>query len=380
VAALAVLCLTAGCSGRNITADNPVLGRVPIRTSLAEPAADHNESLTADARGAEAGVDQVAFEDAAQPKAGDLSMSNVAAVVDGTPILVSDILEPHAANLAKAEKQLSPARFAELREQVLRRDLPRYIDDTVLMNVAVAQLDADKRAQVDQQLDEFFKQWLKGIQTELQAGTVAELEAKLQAQGTTLSSLRRTFTRQQLAKQGMMLHRGPEPTVTRQELLDEYQKRIADYQHPPQVKWQQIWISHRKHGGEDKASGVLQQAIGELRQGADFAAVAQKYSDGATANDGGHWDWTQMGSLSNPQVERQLFELGVGEIGQVIAEEHAFQLVRVIERRPHRVTPFEEVQADLRKELIEQKKKTLADDVVKRLKEDAVITTMFDAA
>src|SRR5690606_35921250 len=95
--------------------------------------------------------------------------------------------------------------------------------------------------------------------------------------------------------------------------------------------------------------------------------------------EGGHWDWTQKGSLADPEVERLLFELRIGEIGEPFAGKNAYQIICVTDRRPERVTPFAEVQNDLRQQILEQKQKALDDEVIKRLKKDAVITTMFDA-
>ena len=202
----------------------------------------------------------------------------------------------------------------------------------------------------------------------------------MQQQGTTLSNMRRAFGRQSMAQQSLLLHMPAEPVVSRQELLAEYEKRIDDYKQPAQVKWQQIWIAYDKHGGKSKALALLDAAIAELKNGADFETVARKYSDGVMAQEGGHWDWTQKGSLANEEIERMLFALNVGEIGEVVAGDKAYQLVRVTQRRPDRVTPFEEVQEEIREEILNERKRGVEAEVVKKLKKDAVITTMFDAS
>ncbi|MEZ6054455.1 MAG: hypothetical protein R3C02_24215 [Planctomycetaceae bacterium] len=45
-------------------------------------------------------------------------MSEVAAVVNGTPILVADVLlEPFASSLAKAKLSLSPEEFTKVRDE-----------------------------------------------------------------------------------------------------------------------------------------------------------------------------------------------------------------------------------------------------------------------
>ncbi|MCA9074156.1 MAG: peptidyl-prolyl cis-trans isomerase [Planctomycetaceae bacterium] len=372
-ASLAML-LCAGCSGRSVTADNPVVGMIPPRMAVAESGPEVTRS-----QDKETSVTQVGHVDGGDGSL-DAEMSEVAAVVNGTPILVADVLEPISIQLAQAKSQLSPEEFVKVREQAIRQLLPQMIDQAVLVDGAVSQLGADQKEQLETQLDALFTQRLEEVKTEKGVGTLAELEALMQQQGTTLSNMRRAFGRQSMAQQSLLLHMPAEPVVSRQELLAEYEKRIDDYKQPAQVKWQQIWIAYDKHGGKSKALALLDAAIAELKNGADFETVARKYSDGVMAQEGGHWDWTQKGSLANEEIERMLFALNVGEIGEVVAGDKAYQLVRVTQRRPDRVTPFEEVQEEIREEILNERKRGVEAEVVKKLKKDAVITTMFDAS
>ncbi len=373
VASIAVL-LCAGCSGRSVTADNPVVGMIPPRMAVVDDSPEIARS-----QDASTSVTPVSHDDAIERASLDSEMAEIAAVVNGTPILVADVLEKYSMQLAQVKQQATKEQYAELREQLIRRELPHAIDEAVLMDAAIMKLGADQKEQLERQLDNLFTQKLEEIKQQLEVGTLAELEAKMQQQGTTLSNLRRSFGRQSLAAQSMQLHMPPEPNIARSELLTEYEKRIDEYKSPAQVKWQQIWISYDKNGGKTKALTVLDSAIAELKNGTDFSTVARKYSNGVMANDGGNWDWTQKGSLANEEVERMLFELNVGEIGPVISDKQAYQIVRVTERRPDRVKPFEEVQNDIRAELIAEKQQGVSEEVIRKLKKTAVITTMFDA-
>ncbi|MEZ6053884.1 MAG: peptidylprolyl isomerase [Planctomycetaceae bacterium] len=374
LASVAIL-VCAGCSGRSVTADNPVVGMIPPRMAVAESVAEVTRTQDPDST-----VKQVGHVDGSDKPLFDGELSEVAAVVNGTPILVADVLEPFASNLAKAKLSLSPEEFTKVREQAIRQSLPHMIDEAVLADSALSKLGAEQKEQLEQQLDTFFSQKLEDVKAQQGVGTLAELEAVMQQQGTTLSNVRRAFGRQQLAGQALMLNMPTTPVVTRPELLAEYEKRIDEYKQPAQVKWQQIWIAYDKHGGKSKALGVLDAAIAELKNGTDFSTVARKYSDGVMAKDGGNWDWTQKGSLADEEIERMLFELNVGEIGQVVAGKQAYHLVRVTDRRPDRIKPFEEVQNEIREEILAEWKSGVEADIIKKLKKDAVITTMFDAS
>ena len=73
-----------------------------------------------------------------------------------------------------------------------------------------------------------------------------------------------------------------------------------------------------------------------------------------------------------------LFDLQVGEIGAVVAGETAFQIVRVTERKPQTTKTFADVQDQLSQQLKQQKQQDMVEQIVARLKDEAVITTMFD--
>jgi parvulin-like peptidyl-prolyl isomerase len=375
--AAAALGLSSGCAGRTLQADNPVLGAAPPRRNVAVAA------QTADAGSADSGfsdIEQASFDDpdGAQPPL-SRDISGVAATVNGTPILVADVLERFAQQLKEAEKQVSPAEFASLKRQLIERELPAHIEQAILVDSAMSQVPAEQKDMIDEQLNKFFAEHLAQIQAEMGVASLAELEAVFQQHGTSITTMQRSFNNRQLAGQAMGMLEPKEPTITRREILEEYQSRLEEFTEPEKVRWQQIWISYNKHGGKQQAFEALDAVIHELKAGRPFEDVAREHSDGVMAAEGGQWDWTQRGELSNQQIERMLFELPVGEVGQVVAGETAFQLVRVSERRPQTTKTFAEMQNQLGQEIKQRKQQKLLDQVLADLKSKAVVTTMFDS-
>src|SRR5690606_12827968 len=243
----------------------------------------------------------------------------VAATVNGTPILVADVLERFTPQLKQAEAQLPPAEFTKLKRQLIERELPAHIEQAILVHSALSQVPADQRKMIDEQLDKFFAEELTRMQAEMGVKSLAELEAVFQQAGTSITNMQRSFNNRQLAGQAMGMLTPKEPTITRREILKEYQSRLEEFTEPEKVRWQQIWVSYNKHGGKQQAFEALDVVIQELKAGRPFEDVAREHSDGVMAAEGGQWDWTQRGELSNPQIERMLFELPVGEIGQVVS-------------------------------------------------------------
>jgi parvulin-like peptidyl-prolyl isomerase len=216
------------------------------------------------------------------------------------------------------------------------------------------------------------------LKKELKVTSKHELDAELQKQGTSLASLRDAFVSQRMAREYLGAKAESKRKIGRQELLAHYQAHAADYAQPARVRWQQIMISFSKHGGKPQAFEVLNQAVEDLRGGADFGAVARKYSNGPTAHTNGQWDWMQAGSFADEQVEQELFRLPVGEISQVLEDGLSFQLVKVNERRDAGRTPFEEVQADIQKSLEQDDRQKAINNALDELVASSVVTTIFD--
>jgi parvulin-like peptidyl-prolyl isomerase len=89
---------------------------------------------------------------------------------------------------------------------------------------------------------------------------------------------------------------------------------------------------------EDDAKTTLDR----LRNGEDFAVVAQEVSeDTASSEQGGERDWTPRGILE-PVLEEALFSLEIGQTSEIIPGESAYFIVQVLERQDQRETTAEQ--------------------------------------
>jgi len=80
-----------------------------------------------------------------------------------------------------------------------------------------------------------------------------------------------------------------------------------------------------------------ERLLGQLRAGADFAALALAHSqDPNTREIGGDLDWFPRGILMAPEVEEAAFALQPGQFSQVVLSSLGYHIVQVIERDPAR--------------------------------------------
>ena len=309
-----------------------------------------------------------------------LAGTEVVAMVNGAPVFASELLDRYRPQLELAQKQLSASDYEKTRRALIQRDLKNHIQRKLLVQALRSKLEPEQASQIDGQLDKFFGQEIERMKEDLKVGTRAELEEKLQEQGTSLAALRDEFANQQLAIEYLRSEATPQIDTSRQQLLAYYHEHEDEFVLPARVRWQQIRVSFSKHGGKKQAFQIVEQLVQQLRDGKSFDHVARRFSDGPTAKDGGHWGWTTAGSLANNDVELALFQLPVGQISQVFTEEDGFQLVRVMERQEKRVKAFEQVQNDIKKAMERRAKELARKNALDELYQSAIIESNYDVS
>ncbi len=357
--------------------NNPVVGPAPPRISLEENSEDSlgYAQISKDATVA-SGVLLASHDASGELK--PIPDAQVVAMVNGEPILAGDIFGPYSKQMEKMKKQLSTEQFAQAQRELLKRDLPDTLERTLLAHALKTTLKQEQIDQLDTILDKAFKEHVARLLEKTKTASARELDLKLQKDGTSLDQLRKTFGTQQLAMQYLATESEVHVELGRVDLLKYYHENIEKFTHPAQVKWQELRISFEPNGGRNGAIEKLNQAVAELQQGKDFAEVARKYSDGATASNGGHWEWTRQGSLADSKVDQLLFSMKKGQISAVVESPGYFQVLKVTDRKEASVTPFEQVQQDIQSEIIKKKRKEKTAQVIERLKESADIETIFD--
>ena len=104
---------------------------------------------------------------------------------------------------------------------------------------------------------------------------------------------------------------------------------------------------------QDDASARLKVAeiLRALSAGDDFADLAHRLSEDASAPDGGDLGWVGQDDLV-PELSKAVFSLAAGEISTVVESELGYHLVQVVERRRGGLVPYELVRELLFQELV----------------------------
>ncbi len=121
---------------------------------------------------------------------------------------------------------------------------------------------------------------------------------------------------------------------------------------------------------EETAYNAIREAHNELKNGAAFEVVVDKYTD--CADSGGDLGCVTRGQMVE-EFEDVVFNLGVGEVSDVFRTRFGFHIAKVYERKPAAVLSLEEVKGQIVDTLKEQMRGKAIDEFIDRLKSKAKI-------
>ena len=132
---------------------------------------------------------------------------------------------------------------------------------------------------------------------------------------------------------------------------EKYLAEQARFQVPEQVRAMHVLID-TKARGDDEARKRAEEVRAKALAGADFGALAQEYSDDPGSK-GSQGDLGFFGKgRMLPQFEEAAFALTkAGEISPLVKTRFGYHIIRLVERKPARLKPFEEVRNALVQQL-----------------------------
>nr|NIQ03672.1 hypothetical protein [Nitrospinaceae bacterium]NIR57559.1 hypothetical protein [Nitrospinaceae bacterium]NIS88029.1 hypothetical protein [Nitrospinaceae bacterium]NIT84893.1 hypothetical protein [Nitrospinaceae bacterium]NIU47069.1 hypothetical protein [Nitrospinaceae bacterium] len=174
-----------------------------------------------------------------------------------------------------------------------------------------------------------------------------------------------------------------EITVREEDIQDYYENRIADFRVEKRYKASHILIqTSSPEAGDDTSEGKPQKSADEkakaeaervlekIRGGADFAQLAEKYSDDPSSkNNGGSLGEFPQGSMV-PEFEEALEKLKVGEISEPVKTAFGYHIIRLDGKQEERIRPLEEVRTLIESKIKETKARQRLRRTLKKIYRD----------
>lgn len=306
--------------------------------------------------------------------------ASIVARVDDQVILLEEVMLPIQPQLKKLQAQLPSEKYREAEWHLLGQVTKARIQRTVLLKELELMLpNANVMPKVRKAAHADFDKYLLKLARDAGLKDREAMIAKIQEEGSDLDALRNDFIDNMLAQQ--YLHQTIKSQIkepTRDELFAYYQQHQDEFTEPLGAEWRHIQV---KKGADAAAARAKIEGIHrQLLEGADFAALAEKNSDGPTARVGGKWTLTSKGSYADAAVDEAIFTLKVGEVSSVIEGSNAFHIVRVEKRNDGAPTPFREVVDQIAEKLNNQLMISLRKTKIEEAMKKHFIESIFDNA
>jgi len=114
--------------------------------------------------------------------------------------------------------------------------------------------------------------------------------------------------------------------------VQEYLDRLKASKDKPEYRLQEIFLAVDTPQQEDDVRRTAERLSEQIKRGANFTAVARQFSQSATAAVGGDLGWVEEGALE-PEIQRAVDQLKVGEISAPIRTVSGFHLILLREKR-----------------------------------------------
>jgi peptidyl-prolyl cis-trans isomerase C len=216
-------------------------------------------------------------------------------------------------------------------------------------------------------------------------GTREAFEKTLPSMGTDLATFRKQVADNLALRAWRDTAFIKQALATDEEVKAFYDQHIDEFTHDEQVRAVRIMIPVPLTSGQEdlkgkesvkaRAEAIYQEALA----GANFDELAERNMDpiSRATSQGSQMGWVSRGSLDFDELEEVLFSLEPGEIGGPVESQFSYHIVKVMEKRPAGVIPFEELKPHILEYLLTVKTEQLFVEALKNLRNKAKVE-IFD--
>ncbi len=305
----------------------------------------------------------------AGPARGQSVSNGIAAVVNGAPIMLSEVREA-----VKAQEQIY--RF-------------QMRDDPVALEKALAEL---KASAVDSLIDrelilaefrkiggsikaQYVEDDINTLVRENFNGNRDAFVSELVRSGMSLKKFRELREKMIIVQVMRGRYASEQRPPTPLEVREYYQKHIDQFRDKDMIKISTITVP--KFTGSPTATVESQRRLAqELRSkvtgGANFAETARTHSQDSWAEDGGEWPWMERTQMIK-SIADAAFAVKQGGISPVVEGETAFIIIAVDAKKLGAPEPLEKVRQQIERMIRQERAKAALDAWLESLRRKAVI-------
>jgi peptidyl-prolyl cis-trans isomerase C len=164
-------------------------------------------------------------------------------------------------------------------------------------------------------------------------------------------------------------------TVSDEETKRYYDANRDSFKQLEQVRASHILIKVNPDADESQkviCRGKIEKVQKKLQDGQDFAALAKEFSEGPSSDKGGDLGYFGRGQMVKP-FEEAAFALRIGEVSGIVETNFGYHLIKLIDKKPEGMMPYEEIKDKLKDYLKEEKISNQINLYVEELKREAKV-------
>jgi len=255
------------------------------------------------------------------------------------------------------------------RDQILRELLDQLVVYTLLNQEAKTRGLTATDAEIDAKLQQVRQQF----------PTQEAFEKALQERNITVEGFKHDARMDVNATKVMEAELSTIPGPSDAEAKDFYTKNPNEFKEEESVRASHILIRvdpSADAATKAKAKATIDGVLKKAKAGQDFAKLAQQYSQDGSAAQGGDLDFFPRAKMV-PEFSTVAFGLQKDQISDVVTTQFGYHIIKVTDRKPGRVVPFEEAAGQIKGYLERQKKQEKQNTFVEGLKKKAKIEVLI---
>lgn len=284
-------------------------------------------------------------------RADGVAIERVVAVVNAEVVLLSELGDKaaQATNQPLGNINVNVEEGSEAKKK-LRLVLDRMVDDLLVLQQASELKLAVEDAEIDRAVEEVKKS--NNLDSE-------QFKAALTEQGYTMAGFRKDMRRQILRLKVINTAVRSRINTTEEDVKAFYEQnaRQAGGHRQAHVRHVLVAVPAAATAREvEERRKLATRVLEEARGGADFAALARKYSDDAlTRGDGGDLGWLKEGEGLTENMSEVVFSMDQpDEVRGPVRTDRGFEVLQFIEKKDGDVRPLSEVKDQIRNQLYQQ--------------------------
>lgn len=303
---------------------------------------------------------------------------DVAATVNGRAITYSDLDKAIWAQFPNVPLKGNPDQITQLRLEALRA----LIDNEILLQRA----EKEGLLAADSDVDAKFNEMKLG-------STQEEFQRQLDQRKMTVADFKSQIRRQLSVEKLMNKEIGSHITISDKEVADFYASNKASFNLPEnKVHLARILVTpapnpnisnlkNNKALTDQDARTKIETLDMRIRQGDDFATLAQNYSEDSFAPNGGDIGFVPESTLdkANPELRKLILSMTPGQVSPIIHAPEGYTIIKLISREMagQRELGDPRVQEEIRKELFESKQQKLRAAFYEVARSEAKVTNYY---